>query len=81
MYALSAVYANLINLIHASKQSARKQTLRKFSGVTRGACYNPKIFLRNKMFSRSYLIYLNKTFGSINKIFDCQENDSSKIFG
>ena len=32
-------------------------------------CCNLKIFLRNKMLSRSYLIYLTKTFGSINKIF------------
>ena len=52
--------------MHASKQSARKQTHRRFTAVTRG---NLKIFLRNKMLSRSYLIYLTKTFGSINKIF------------
>ena len=32
-------------------------------------CCNLKIFLRNKMLSRSYLIYLTKTFDSINKIF------------
>ena len=43
IYALSAVYANIINLIHASKQSACKQTDRKFAAVTRGACCNLKI--------------------------------------
>ena len=32
-------------------------------------CCNLKFFLRNKVLFRSYLIYLNKTFGSINKIF------------
>ena len=32
-------------------------------------CCNLKIFLRNKMLSRSYFIYLTKAFGSINKIF------------
>ena len=63
IYALSAVYANLINLIHASKQSACKQTHRQFAAVTRGACCNLK------MLSRCYLIYLTKTFGSLNKIF------------
>ena len=57
--ALSAIYANLI---HASKQSACKQ-IHRFSAVTRGACCNLKIL------SRSYLIHLTKTFGSINKIF------------
>ena len=46
-----------------------KQTHRKFAAVTRRACYNLKIFLRNKILSRSYLIYLTKTFGSMNKIF------------
>ena len=30
---------------------------------------NLKIVLRNKMLSRSYLLYLTKTFGPINKIF------------
>ena len=35
----------------------------------KGACCNLKIFLRNKILIRSYLIYLTKTFGSINKIF------------
>ena len=69
IYAPSAVYTNLINLIHASKQSACKQTHRKFAAVTCVACCNLNIFLRNKMLSRSYLIYLTKTFGSINKIF------------
>ena len=69
LYALSAVYTNIINLIHASKQSACKQTHRKFAAVTCGACCNLKVFLCNKMLSRSYLIYLTKTFGSINKIF------------
>ena len=63
IYALSAVYANLINLTHASKQNACKQTHRQFAAVTRGACCNLK------MLSRCYLIYLTKTFGSINKIF------------
>ena len=62
IYALSAIYANLINLIHASKQSACKQ-IHRFAAVTRGACCNLK------MRSRSYLIYLTKTFSSINKIF------------
>ena len=62
IYALSAIYANLINLIHASKQSACKQ-IHRFAVVTRGACCNLK------MLSRSYLIYLTKTFASINKIF------------
>ena len=70
IYALWAVYAIIINVIHASKQRARKQTHRKFVAVTRGACCNLKICLRNEMLSRSYLIYLTKTFGSINKIFD-----------
>ena len=51
------------------KQSACKQTHRKFAAVTCGACCNLKVFLRNKMLSRSYLIYLTKTFGSVNKIF------------
>ena len=63
IYALSAVYANLINLIHASKQNACKQTHRQFAAVTPGARCNLK------MLSRCYLIYLTKTFGSINKIF------------
>ena len=54
---------NLINLIHASKQSSCKQTHRKFSAETCDACCNLKIFLRNKM------PYLTKTFGSMNKIF------------
>ena len=62
IYALSAIYANLINLIHASKQSACKQ-IHRFAAVTRDACCNLK------MRSRSYLIYLTKTFSSINKIF------------
>ena len=63
IYALSAVYANLINLIHASKENACKRTHRQFAAVTRGACCNLK------MPSRCYLIYLTKTFSSINKIF------------
>ena len=62
-YALSAIYANLINLIHASKQSACKQTHRKFVAITRGTCCNLK------MLSRRYLIHLTKTFGSIKKLF------------
>ena len=62
IYALSAIYANVINLIHASKQCACKQ-IHRFAAVTRGACCNLK------MLSRSYLIYLTKTFASINKIF------------
>ena len=62
IYALSAIYANLINLIHARKQSACKQ-IHRFAAVTGGAWCNLK------MLSRSYLIYLTKTFGSINKIF------------
>ena len=33
IYALSAVYANLINLIHASKQSACRQTHTQFAAV------------------------------------------------
>ena len=61
IYALSAIYANLINLIHASKQSACKQ-IHRFAAVTRGVFYNLK------MLSRSYLIYLTKIFASINKI-------------
>ena len=48
--------------MYASKQSACKQ-IHRFAAVTRGACCNLK------MLSRSYLIYLTKTFGSINKIF------------
>ena len=32
-------------------------------------CCNLKIFLRNKILSRSYLIYSTKTFGSMNQIF------------
>ena len=67
-YALSAIYANLINLIHASKQSACKQTHRTFAAVTRGTCCNLK------MLSRCYLIYLTKTFGSIKKIFGRVKN-------
>ena len=63
IYALSAFYANLINLIHASKQNACKQAHRQFAAVTRDVCCNLK------MLSRCYLIYLTKTFGSINKIF------------
>ena len=62
IHALSTIYANLISLIHASRQSACKQ-IHRFAAVNRGACCNPK------MLSRSYLIYLTKTFGSINKIF------------
>ena len=46
------------------KQRACKQTHKKIAAVTHhGACYNLK------MLSRSYLIYLTKTFGSVNKIF------------
>ena len=59
---MSVIYANLINLNHASEQSAFKQ-IHRFAAVTRGACCNLK------MLSRSYLIYLTKTFGSIDKIF------------
>ena len=58
IYAPSAVNANLINLVYASKQSAREQTHRKFSALTRSACCNLNIFLRIKMLSRSYLIYI-----------------------
>ena len=58
IYALSAAYANLINLIHASKQSACKQTHRKIAAVTRGACYcKLKIFLRNEMLSKLFDIF------------------------
>ena len=52
-----------LSTIYVCKQRACKQTHRKITAVTCGACYNLK------MLSRSYLIYLTKTFGSINKIF------------
>ena len=55
--------AHKLSTIYVCKQRACKQTHRKIAAVTRGACYNLK------MLSRSYLIYLTKTFGSINKIF------------
>ena len=55
--------AHKLLTIYVCKQRACKETHRKITAVTRGACYNLK------MLSRSYLIYLTKTFGSINKIF------------
>ena len=54
IYALSAVHVNIINLIDASKQSARKQTHKKFAF---NSCCNLEIFLRNKMLSKLFDIF------------------------
>ena len=59
IYVLSAIYANLVNLIHASKQSARKQTHRKFAAVTRGACCKLKqIFPVIKFYFEVTIFYI-----------------------
>ena len=55
--------AHKLSTICVCKQRACKQTHRKIAAVTRSACYNLK------MLSQSYLIYLTKTFSSVNKIF------------